>query len=101
MDEHGAGSDYPFFFTWAAQRGTPACELSGGEGVYFHTTDGSRWLDFGSLRYNANLGHGEQRIVDASTRQAHSTQTTPSRPSISIFVSFSPTRLPLEWFICC
>jgi taurine--2-oxoglutarate transaminase len=63
-------TEYPFFFTWTAQSAAKPFELTGGEGVYFTTSDGSRWLDFGSLSYQVNAGHGQQRIVDAIKAQA-------------------------------
>jgi taurine---2-oxoglutarate transaminase len=63
-------SDYPFFFTWTAQRGAKPVELTGGEGAWFTTADGSRWLDLGALSYQVNAGHGQKRIVEAIKRQA-------------------------------
>jgi len=62
--------DYPFFFTWTAQNSVKPVELSGGDGAWFTTTDGSRWLDLGSLSYQVNAGHGRKRIVEAIKRQA-------------------------------
>jgi taurine---2-oxoglutarate transaminase len=63
-------SDYPFFFTWTAQSAAKPFELTGGEGAWFTTADGSRWLDLGALSYQVNAGHGQRRIVDAIKRQA-------------------------------
>lgn len=63
-------SEQPFFFTWSAQRGAKGTEMVGGEGAWFHTSDGGRWLDLGALSYQVNAGHGNQRIVDAIKRQA-------------------------------
>jgi taurine--2-oxoglutarate transaminase len=62
--------DYPFFFTWTAQSTVKPIELTGGDGAWFTTADGSRWLDLGSLSYQVNAGHGRRRIVDAIKRQA-------------------------------
>src|SRR5262245_38967439 len=62
--------DYPFFFTWSAQSAVKPVELTGGEGAWFTTADGGRWLDLGSLSYQVNAGHGRKRIVDAIKRQA-------------------------------
>jgi taurine---2-oxoglutarate transaminase len=62
--------DYPFFFTWSAQNAIKPIELAGGDGAWFTTADGGRWLDLGSLSYQVNAGHGRQRIVDAIKRQA-------------------------------
>src|SRR5579862_466438 len=62
--------DYPFFFTWTAQKAAKPLEITGGKGAWFTTADGARWLDLGALSYQVNAGHGEQRIVDAIKRQA-------------------------------
>ncbi len=63
-------SEYPFFFTWTAQQHAKAFELTGGEGAWFTTADGGRWLDLGALSYQVNAGHGQRRIVEAIKRQA-------------------------------
>ena len=63
-------TDYPFFFTWSAQANVKPLELTGGDGAWFTTADGGRWLDLGALSYQVNAGHGRQRIVDAIKRQA-------------------------------
>jgi taurine--2-oxoglutarate transaminase len=62
--------DYPFFFTWSAQSAVKPIELTGGDGAWFTTADGGRWLDLGSLSYQVNAGHGRTRIVEAIKRQA-------------------------------
>jgi taurine--2-oxoglutarate transaminase len=60
----------PYFFTWAAQRGARGMEITGGEGAWFTTGDGGRWLDLGSLAYQAHLGHGHRGVMDAVAHQA-------------------------------
>jgi taurine---2-oxoglutarate transaminase len=60
----------PFFHTWTAQKGARGREVVGGEGAWFHTADGGRWLDLGSLGYQAHLGHAHPRMVAAIERQA-------------------------------
>jgi len=62
--------EYPFFFTWSAQNAVKPIELTGGEGAWFTTADGARWLDLGALSYQVNAGHGRKRIVEAIKRQA-------------------------------
>lgn len=72
-------SEHPFFFTWSAQRAAAPQEIVGGDGARFRTADGAEWLDFASLSYQANLGHGSRRVVDAIKRQADDLLlTTPS-----------------------
>ncbi len=63
-------SDYPFFFTWTAQNAAKPLELTGGEGAWFTTADGGRWLDLGAMSYQVHAGHGNKRIVEAIKRQA-------------------------------
>jgi taurine--2-oxoglutarate transaminase len=63
-------SEYPFFFTWAAQKSAKPVEMTGGEGAWYFTSDGGRWLDLGALSYQVNAGHGNRRIAEAIKRQA-------------------------------
>src|SRR5690349_3085256 len=64
------GAHHPFFFTWTAQQTVRPLELVGGEGAWFTTKGGARWLDLGALAYQVNAGHGNRRIVEAIKRQA-------------------------------
>lgn len=63
----------PFFFTWSAQRHAQALAITGGEGAFFDVRNASgmseRWLDMGSLSYQAGLGHGNARVIEAMKRQ--------------------------------
>ena len=61
---------HPFLFTWQAQKGATGLEVTGGSGAWFETSDGARWLDMGSLSYQASLGHGNQRMIAALKAQA-------------------------------
>lgn len=63
-------AEYPFFFTWGAQKNPQPVALAGGSGAHFELASGERWLDLGSLIYQANLGHGEPRMVAALKAQA-------------------------------
>ncbi len=64
----------PSFFTWVAQRDAVAMDVTGGHGARFTTADGGEWLDFGSMVWNANLGHGHagmrRALVEAAERAA-------------------------------
>lgn len=64
--------EHPFFFTWTAQDKARPLHITGGEGSWFETADGGRWLDMGALVYQANLGHGHPRMVEAVVKQAQS-----------------------------
>lgn len=62
-------TDQPFFVTWSAQKTAKTFAITGGEGCHFQTESGERWLDFASLSYQANLGHGHRKVVDAIKAQ--------------------------------
>jgi taurine--2-oxoglutarate transaminase len=59
-----------FFYTWSAQRDAVPMEIVGGEGARFKTADGAEWLDFGSMVWNANLGHGHPGMRKALAEAA-------------------------------
>lgn len=59
----------PFFTTWSQQSQAELAEILEGQGARFRTREGW-WLDFASLSYQANLGHGHPRMVEAIKRQA-------------------------------
>jgi taurine--2-oxoglutarate transaminase len=61
-----------YFLTWSAQSGGKTIPITGGSGPYFECADGSRWLDLGSLSYQASLGHGHPEVVAAIQKQAGS-----------------------------
>ena len=58
------------FYTWSAQRDAVPLEIVGGHGAHFETADGGRWLDLGSMTWNANLGHGHPAMRRALVRAA-------------------------------
>ena len=61
------------FFTWIAQRDAHPMQITGGSGARFVTGDGAEWLDFGSMVWNANLGHGHpamRRAMIAAAERA-------------------------------
>jgi taurine--2-oxoglutarate transaminase len=59
----------PFFTTWSVQTQAPLPEILEGKGCRFRTNEGW-WLDFASLSYQANLGHGHPRMIEAIKKQA-------------------------------
>jgi taurine--2-oxoglutarate transaminase len=58
------------FYTWTAQRDAVPFEIVSGEGARFRTADGADWLDFGSMTWNANLGHGHPAMRQALAEAA-------------------------------
>lgn len=58
-------SGHPFFFTWTDQRNAKPWNITGGDGAWFIVNHSERWLDMGSLIYQANLGHNDPRMLKA------------------------------------
>jgi taurine--2-oxoglutarate transaminase len=60
--------DYTLF-SWSKQKGSNPIAVKYAEGVYLYDYDGKRYIDFSSGLMNVNIGHGNQRITEAVTRQ--------------------------------
>ena len=58
------------FWTWSAQAKVSPIPVTHAEGVYFWDADGKRYLDFNSMTMCVNIGHGNQRVIDAIIKQA-------------------------------
>ncbi|HXU80183.1 MAG TPA: aminotransferase class III-fold pyridoxal phosphate-dependent enzyme [Polyangia bacterium] len=52
-------------YTWTAQRDAVPMEIVSGRGARFQTADGASWIDFGSMVWNAALGHGHEGMKRA------------------------------------
>jgi len=57
------------FWTWSAQAKVNPIPVSRAKGVYFWDTAGKRYLDFNSMTMCVNIGHGDQRVIDAMKAQ--------------------------------
>ncbi|MFK5889942.1 MAG: aminotransferase class III-fold pyridoxal phosphate-dependent enzyme [Flavobacteriaceae bacterium] len=60
--------DYTLF-SWAKQGGLNPINASHAKGSYVYDRDGKKYLDFSSQLMNVNIGHGNQRITKAVTKQ--------------------------------
>ena len=60
----------PYFYTWTAQKNVQPMQMVVGTGAFFDVADGGRWLDMGSLSYQANLGHQHPGVIAAIQAQA-------------------------------
>jgi taurine--2-oxoglutarate transaminase len=58
------------FWTWSAQAHVRPIPIKTAKGVYFWDVQGKRYLDFNSMMMCVNIGHGNQRVIDAISRQA-------------------------------
>lgn len=57
------------FWTWSAQAKVNPIPVTRAKGVYFWDTDGKRYLDFNSMVMCVNIGHGDERVIEAMTQQ--------------------------------
>ena len=55
-------------FEWGTQDVYPLA-IDRGEGCYLYPIDGREILDFNSIAMNVNIGHGDQRITKAVSKQ--------------------------------
>ena len=56
-------------FSWSKQKGINPIAIAHAKGVYIYDYDGKKYLDFSSGLMNVNIGHGDQRITEAVSRQ--------------------------------
>ncbi|HWO91468.1 MAG TPA: aminotransferase class III-fold pyridoxal phosphate-dependent enzyme, partial [Methylomirabilota bacterium] len=78
-------------YDWSAQAGLKPMAVESAKGVYFHTVDGRRFIDFNSQLMCVSAGHGDRRIIEAIKRQAE------QLPYISPFMAHEPrARLGLK-----
>jgi taurine--2-oxoglutarate transaminase len=57
-------------YEWSAQSMVDPIPVERAEGIYFYTPDGKRFIDFNSQLMSVNIGHGDQRVIDAIKAQA-------------------------------
>jgi taurine---2-oxoglutarate transaminase len=58
------------FWTWSAQAKVNPIPVTRAKGVYFWDADGKRYLDFNSMTMCVNIGHGDERVINAIIEQA-------------------------------
>ena len=58
------------FWTWSAQKKVRPIPIKSAKGVYFWDVNGKRYLDFNSMVMCVNIGHGDERVIEAIVRQA-------------------------------
>lgn len=57
------------FFSWSAQGNLKPMDIAKTDGVYLHTRDGRKLLDFSSQLMNVNIGHCNPKVRDAVFKQ--------------------------------
>ncbi len=65
-------------YPWQAQKGLNPVVVDRAKGNYFYDAAGKRYLDFTSQFVFSNLGHADERVVSAITRQAARLETAAS-----------------------
>ncbi len=58
------------FWTWSAQNHVSPIPIKNAQGVYFWDVDGKKYLDFNSMTMCVNIGHGNQKVIQAIVDQA-------------------------------
>ena len=58
------------FWTWSAQGKLAPIPVKSAKGVYFWDVDGKRYLDFNAMTMCVNIGHGDERVIEAIVEQA-------------------------------
>ncbi len=56
-------------YEWTAQDRVSPLAVERAKGVYFWTVEGKRFLDFNSQLMCVNIGHGDERVVEAIQKQ--------------------------------
>jgi len=58
------------FFSWSAQGAVNPIPMAKAKGVYFWDAHGKRYFDLNSQLMCVNIGHGDQRVIEAIKAQA-------------------------------
>ena len=57
-------------FEWSAQSKVDPIPVARAKGIYFYTPDNKRFIGFNSQLMSVNIGHGDERVINAITEQA-------------------------------
>jgi taurine---2-oxoglutarate transaminase len=57
-------------YEWSAQANVDPIPVARAKGIHFWTPEGKRFIDFNSQLMSVNIGHGDQRVIDAIHEQA-------------------------------
>jgi taurine--2-oxoglutarate transaminase len=56
-------------YEWTAQKAMKPLVIDHAKGIYFWDADGKQYMDFNSQLMCVNIGHGDQRVIDAIKEQ--------------------------------
>lgn len=93
-------------YEWTAQSTITPLVVDRAQGIYFWDTDGKRYMDFNSQLMCVNIGHGDQRVIDAVKAQmeqvcyvAPTTSTTAIRAELGrLLQEITPGNLSKAFF---
>ena len=57
-------------YEWSAQSKVDPIPVASAKGIYFYTPEGKRFIDFNSQLMSVNIGHGDERVIQAIAEQA-------------------------------
>jgi taurine---2-oxoglutarate transaminase len=57
-------------YEWSAQSKVDPIPVARAKGIYFWTPEGKRFIDFNSQLMSVNIGHGDDRVIQAISEQA-------------------------------
>src|SRR5690349_2434575 len=57
-------------YEWSAQSKVDPIPIASAKGIYFYTPEGKRFIDFNSQLMSVNIGHGDERVIQAIKDQA-------------------------------
>ena len=57
-------------FEWSAQSKVDPIPVAKAKGIHFWTPEGKRFIDFNSQLMSVNIGHGDERVIQAIYDQA-------------------------------
>src|SRR5437667_10897600 len=69
-DEIIALSKRHTLYEWAAQSKVDPIPVARAKGIYLYTPEGKRFIDFNSQLMSVNIGHGDERVIQAITEPA-------------------------------
>jgi taurine---2-oxoglutarate transaminase len=52
-------------YEWSAQSKVDPIPVASAKGIYFYTPEGRRFIDFNSQLMSVNIGHGDERVINA------------------------------------
>src|SRR5512146_1100385 len=79
------------FWTWSAQAKVNPIPVKRAKGVYFWDVNDKRYLDFNSMTMCVNIGHGDERVIEAMVEQAR--QLAYTAPSMTNRVRALASRM--------